>query len=160
MTEEQALQVRELRSQGTGYKTIAGLVGISRDSVRYYCQRHGLGGIRIVYEANLKDRISDGLACAYCGGPLKREHTGRPRKFCSEACRRRYWKIHRNQLGVSDKKVYAMECPYCHKIFEAYGSRRKKFCCHEHYVLYRFGHDKRVEALSEKSDGAFLMEGI
>ena len=31
-----------------------------------------------------------------------------------------------------------LECPYCHEIFESYGNKTRKYCCHEHYVLDRF----------------------
>jgi hypothetical protein len=32
------------------------------------------------------------LSCAWCGGPIAIAHTGRPRLFCSDACRRRAWR--------------------------------------------------------------------
>lgn len=32
-----------------------------------------------------------------------------------------------------------MECKYCHKIFESYGNKTRKYCCHAHYVLDRYG---------------------
>lgn len=156
ITEEQALQIRELRRLGTGYKTIAELTDLTRDQVRYYCLSNGIGGYRIVYQANLKDRIADGRACAYCGGPLMRPKTGRPRRFCSEACRRKYWKTRQDKRKKSADHIYVMECPYCHRIFEVYGNTHRKYCCHEHYVLARFGHDRRVDA-SSREDGAFFM---
>lgn len=157
MTEEQALQIRELRSAGSGYKTIAAVTGLSRDQVRNYCLKSGIGGYRQVYEANLKDRIDEGRACAYCGGPVRKARTGRPRKFCSEACRRKYWKIHKEKRKQNPDAVYSQVCPYCHRIFTVYGNRGRKYCCHEHYVLARFGHDKRVDASSEKPGDAFFM---
>lgn len=158
MTEEQALQIRELRSAGSGYKTTAALTGLSRDQVRNYCLKWGIGGYRQVYQANLKDRIDEGRACVYCGGRIRKAKTGRPRKFCSEACRRKYWKIHREERKENPDAVYSQECPYCHRIFTVYGNRHRKYCCHEHYVLARFGHDKRVTA-SSHADGAFLTPG-
>ena len=33
-----------MRQQGVGYNHIANEVGLSRDSVRGYCKRHGLDG--------------------------------------------------------------------------------------------------------------------
>ena len=129
------------------------MVGLPRDNVRNYCKSHGLAGYQPVYEMNLKDRIEEGTACAYCGGPMKKAKTGRPRRFCSEACRRAYWKMHREEINKSPGAVYTMECPYCGKIFESYGNKKRKYCCHEHYVLDRFG----GEAAKEKA--AFLNAG-
>ena len=83
---------------------------------------------------------------------MKKAKTGRPRRFCSEACRRAYWKMHREEINKSDKAIYTMECPYCGKIFESYGNKRRKYCCHEHYVLDRFGKKAADEA-------AFLVDG-
>lgn len=157
ITEEQALQIRELRSAGSGYKTIADLTGLSRDQVRYYCLSRGIGGYRVVYQANLKDRIRDGNACAYCGGPLMKPRTGRPRKFCSEACRRKYWKLHQEKRKKNPSAVYTMECPYCHRTFEVYGRNHRKYCCHEHYVLARFGHDTDCNPILDSSE---LYSGI
>ena len=44
MTEFQEKQIRDLRLQGTGYRAIASVVGLSRDIVRNYCKSHGLDG--------------------------------------------------------------------------------------------------------------------
>ena len=157
MTEEQALQVRELRMNGAGYIVISQITGLPRDTIRSYCKARGIAGYREVYEANLKDRMDEGRACAYCGGPLVRPRTGRPRKFCSEACRRKYWKIHRANEEKNENAIYTMECQYCHQPFEVYGKVRRKYCSHEHYILARFGNDKRAEASKEKSGDAFLL---
>ena len=32
--------------------------------------------------------------CSVCGKEIRQKETGRPRKFCSDPCRRRYWKAH------------------------------------------------------------------
>ena len=32
--------------------------------------------------------------CPVCGTQIRQKETGRPRKFCSDPCRRRYWKAH------------------------------------------------------------------
>ncbi|WP_236006247.1 sigma-70 region 4 domain-containing protein [Paradesulfitobacterium ferrireducens] len=44
MTDDQRQKIKMLRYQGFGYKKIADEVGLSRDSVRGYCLRNGLGG--------------------------------------------------------------------------------------------------------------------
>ena len=139
MTETQGLQIRKLRQKGLGYRAIALQVGVPRDSVRNYCKRRGLGGYRPEYDMNLKERIEDGSACAFCGAKLKQKKTGRKRKFCCEACRRDYWRNHREEIKKRDQAIYTVECTYCGKIFESYGNKNRKYCCHEHYILDRFG---------------------
>lgn len=44
MTEQQAKQIREMREQGIGYRSIALTVGLSRDIVRNFCKSRGLSG--------------------------------------------------------------------------------------------------------------------
>ena len=66
MTDEQALQIRKLRGQGMGYRAIASVMNLTRDAVRAYCRSVGIGGFRIEYGMNLKERMDDGRACAFC----------------------------------------------------------------------------------------------
>lgn len=44
MTDVQAARIKELRTQGVGYKAIASAVGLSRDIVRNYCKANGMEG--------------------------------------------------------------------------------------------------------------------
>ena len=157
MTDEQALQIRKLRSQGMGYRAIASVTNLSRDYVRNYCRSMGIGGYRIEYEMNLQERMNDGRACAFCGAELVQPHTGRHKRFCSDICRRTYWRMHRAELKKKESSIYTMECPYCHEIFEAYGNKNRKYCCHEHYVLDRFG-PKEINAVPEIGAAFFMHE--
>lgn len=155
MTDEQALQIRKLRAQGMGYRSIASTVNLSRDLVRNYCRGQGLGGFRIEYEMNLQERMKDGRACAFCGAELNQKSTGRPRRFCCDICRRAYWRMHRAEQKKKETAIYTMECPYCHGIFESYGNKSRKYCCHAHYILDRFG-PKEIRAVPE-TGAAFLI---
>lgn len=141
MTEEQGIQIVKLRGQGLGYKQIAGMVNLSRDSVRSYCKTRGLTGYVSAVRMNMKDMMDRGAACGFCGGPMKKAATGRPRRFCCEECRRRYWKGHRAEIKKSESAIYIRECLYCHETFESYGNKNRKFCCHDHYIKYRFYED-------------------
>ena len=155
MTDEQALQIRLLRSQGMGYRAIASVMNLTRDAVRNQCRMAGIGGYRIEYEMNLQERMNAGRACAFCGADLVQPHTGRRRRFCSDICRRNYWRTHRAELKRKESSIYTMECPCCHEIFEVYGNKNRKYCCHEHYVLDRFG-PKDSKAVPE-TGAAFLV---
>lgn len=143
MTDDQKLQIRTLRKQGMGYQAIGKLIGLTRDSVRSYCKNHGLQGIPVVMDLNIKERIKSGEACTYCFGPMPKQTTGRPRRFCCEACRRSYWKKHREEGNRSEDAIYTMECAYCHETFISYGNKSRKYCCHEHYILDRYGEYER-----------------
>ena len=48
--------------------------------------RRGAARLQAI-EATAIDR--DPNSCARCGAPLKQRSTGRPRKWCSESCRRK-----------------------------------------------------------------------
>ena len=139
MTEKQKLQIRTLRQEGLGYQAIGKIVNLSRDSVRSYCKNHGLSGVEIAVKMNTKERIENGDACQYCAGPITHASTGRPRRFCSEACRRAYWNIHRKECERSPELMYTLECTYCHETFTSYSNKNRKYCCHQHYVLDRYG---------------------
>lgn len=83
MTEEQGMQIVKLRGQGLGYKQIAGMVNLLRDPVRSYCKHRGLSGYVEAVQMNMKELMKNGEACGFCGGPMKKAATGRPRRFCS-----------------------------------------------------------------------------
>ena len=55
MTDEQAAQIVEMRKKGVGYKSIATVVGLSRDIVRNYCRTHNLTG----YASALTKKCTD-----------------------------------------------------------------------------------------------------
>ena len=81
MTEFQEKQIRDLRLQGTGYRAIASVVGLSRDIVRNYCKSHGLDGYASALVLNVKEQMESGTACLCCGKELIQPSTGRKRKF-------------------------------------------------------------------------------
>ena len=148
MTEDQGIQIIKLRGQGLGYKQIASMVNLSRDSVRSYLKTRGLTGHFSAVQMNMKELVKNGMACNFCGGPLKKAKTGRPKRFCCDECRRRYWKGHRNEIKKSEKALYIRECDFCHEPFEAYGNKGRKYCCHEHYIKHRFYQAEGKELVS------------
>lgn len=136
ITETQKDQARRLRAKGIGYKKIAAVTGLDRDSVRYACR----GTEPAAEIENLDILMRDGEACMYCGDPITQPPgSGRRRRFCSTFCRREYWKIHRSELKQSPEAFHTMLCAYCGKTFEVYGRYNRKYCCHEHYLLHRNG---------------------
>ena len=57
MTENEKDQIITYRKQGYGYSQISNLIGISKNSIKSFCKRHGLGGT-VAYEA-----VNDFMSC-------------------------------------------------------------------------------------------------
>ncbi|RAZ95782.1 RNA polymerase subunit sigma-70, partial [Klebsiella oxytoca] len=63
----------------------------------------------------------------------------RPRKFCSEKCRRQWWKAH-PQEG-NRKAIVTKKCECCGREFSFYRSRKPKYCSYDCYIKARFWRD-------------------
>ena len=125
MTDEQKQKLILLRRSGDGYGQIAAALGISINTVKSFCRRHGLA-------AEVK-----GSVCEQCGKAVE-QNSGRKRKrFCCDACRNKWWNSHLEL--VKRKAMYTFTCPGCGRDFSIYGNSHRKFCCHECYIAYRFG---------------------
>lgn len=138
MTEFQATQIENLRKQGVGYRSIGTIVGLSRDIVRNYCKNKGLDGYANDLKVNIQEQMSQGKACWSCGRKIDQPHTGRRRKFCSETCRREWWKAHPEAGRHSEDASYHLTCSYCGKAFISYGNKNRKYCSHSCYIRDRF----------------------
>lgn len=136
MTDTQAARIKELRMNGLGYRTIADSLGLTRDIVRNYCKANNMGGYAKATALNIQERIAEGKVCACCGKEITQTENGRPRRFCSDQCRRQWWKMH-PEAG-NRKAVYSKVCAYCGKTFAAYGDNRRKYCGHSCYIRDRF----------------------
>ncbi|WP_434062141.1 RNA polymerase subunit sigma-70 [Clostridium caldaquaticum] len=132
-------QIHELRLKGLGYKAIAAVLGLSRDSVKSYCKRNGLCGDVSVVSLNIEEMKKQNLVCLHCGKKLKQKGKGRTRKFCCEECRRIWWKNNQDKRNKKDTAVYKYTCVYCQKEFSSYGNKNRKYCSHNCYIKSRFG---------------------
>ena len=131
MTDAQRIQIGNLREVGLGYKKIAEQMGLSENTVKTYCRRHGLGGNMAQQGEATKD------VCLCCGKPVKQNPGRKQKKFCSDRCRNKWWNA--NLDKVNRKAMYDYECSYCKKPFSAYGNANRKYCSHDCYVADRFG---------------------
>ena len=139
MTDFEAAQVKEMRLNGMGYRAIAEALGLSRDIVRNHCKAKGMGGYVAATVKNLQEREVQNGICLCCGEEISQQGNGRPRKFCSEKCRRQWWKTHPEE--GNRKAVYTQVCARCGKEFTAYGNSHRKYCSHDCYIRARFGRD-------------------
>ena len=132
LTEEQKSEIRMLRTEGAGYKTIANGMGISANTVISFCRRNGLTG--------RAEKKPDVKPCKWCGRPVKQMPGRKEKKFCCEECRVKWWNRHQNQ--PHRKARYKFTCVRCGKTFIAYGNDHRKYCSHECYIADRFGGDR------------------
>ena len=128
MTDEDRMQIVELRKEGKGYKRIAQLLGLSENTVKSFCWRRHL----------LKENPEDKKDVCPCSGKVLVQRPGRKTKmFCSDKCRMKWWNSHLEQ--VERKANYSYVCPVCKKNFTVYGNANRKYCSHECYIKNRFG---------------------
>lgn len=133
MTDIQKEKIMILRKDGYSYKKIATILGVSDNTIKSFCRRNGLTGV---------GRVPIGIIgnehfCLSCGVKVEQTPGRKEKKFCSDACRMRWWNSHQDK--VNRKAVYEFECAYCKKTFKAYGNAKRKYCSHPCYVMDRFG---------------------
>lgn len=135
MNEMQKTQITSLRHKGYGYDRIAQALGLSKNTVKSWCRRNHLTGAEIENTAEVADQAP--TFCLTCGKPIMKTPGKREKKFCSDACRMKWWNSHQDQ--VKRKAIYSFICPCCHKPFTAYGNSKRKYCSHACYIEDRFG---------------------
>lgn len=139
MTEEQKIQIINLRNEGYSYGQIADELNISINTIKSFCRRNDITDKKLKEEASeykeiLEDKQYDN--CKNCGDKLENNHQGKARKFCSEDCRRSWWK--ENKDKHNKKAFYKLTCQGCGTKFESYGNKDRKFCTHDCYIEHRF----------------------
>ena len=138
MTSVQKEKVKLMRGQGYSYSKIAITLNISENTIKAFCRRNNLGGVKgkeIKYE-DLKDNM-----CKKCGTMLGITNKGPRKKFCSDNCRRQWWK--ENDQLIDKKAYYKAVCTQCGNMFKSYGNKNRKYCSHNCYIKKRFGKGDR-----------------
>lgn len=130
---KQGKQIRLLQERNLGYRAIAAQLGLSRDAVRNFCTAHHLSGVR----AGAETKVA--TSCKYCGAALVQPVRGRKRKFCSDACCRKWWSENPQAIRQNPDAVYEAICLNCGKAFTAYGNNHRRYCSHTCYIQHRFG---------------------
>ena len=140
MNAEMARQITELRHKGLGYKSIGIVVGTSKENVRYYCKTHGLDGDVEQVKMQYREQRNTPDNCKYCGGHIDRKpHSGK-KLFCSDECRRLWWKKHPEEANHGDAATYECRCAYCKRVSYSYGKKgnqdsfgKSEKCCYGKY---------------------------
>lgn len=140
MTQKERDEVQRMRLEGRSYTQIGDYLNISRNTVKSICQRVG------IQPADITGKGHDSERCRNCGTILIQKNTGKRKLFCSDSCRRTWWKEHRDKRTM--KSASKTKCAFCGCIFEDYDKNHRRYCSHGCYVRDRFGekklHDKRA----------------
>lgn len=129
MTNTEKTEIVRLREGGQSYGEISKATGIPVNSIKSFCRRNRLGGIRGNDEQE--------AVCEYCGKPVVQTKGRKKKRFCSDKCRNAWWAEHRNLLNK--KANYECVCQHCGKAFISYGNKDRKYCSHECYIEERYG---------------------
>ena len=129
MNEDQKTSIISLRQEGRSYSQIAIALQLSENTVKSICRRH-----LVVGKEELRTKSAD--CCKNCSKPLKNLRFGKPAKFCSERCRREWWK--NNNSSPNRKAYYPVRCLGCDKEFLSYGNEKRKYCSHACYINKQF----------------------
>jgi endogenous inhibitor of DNA gyrase (YacG/DUF329 family) len=125
MKDEQKQRIIALRRDGTGDGRIAEKLGISINTVKSFCGWHSMAN---------QPKAS---VCEQCGEPIDQTPGRKRKRFCSDACRNKWWNAHLELVKRS--AVYTFTCSACGKKFTVYGNSHRKFCSYACYIEYRFG---------------------
>ena len=134
MTIDQRKMIDSFRSQGMGYKRIAAQLGISENTVKSYLRRNTQPEETVSAQVPVQtpQPVTNTHICWKCGKLVTQNPGRKEKKFCSDACRYRWWNSH-------PAKDADRICPVCGERFTAYGRRSRKYCSHACYILDRFG---------------------
>ena len=132
MTDHQKAKVVEMRKAGCGYSEISKALSVSRDTIKTFCRRNN---VECGSQNTAVQKDVEGV-CPECGKPITQTPGRKPKRFCSQECRQKWWNAHPERVG--QKAVYEYVCPNCGQSFTAYGNSHRKFCSHECYVAARF----------------------
>ncbi len=110
-------KISTLRAQGMSYSQIASVLKLNENTVRSYCRRHRVA---------IPTPQVEGQRCPQCGIPVFSKEGKKPRRFCSDQCRQKYWNTHLNQ--VKRKAYYNITCQHCGRSFLSYGKQNRKYC--------------------------------
>ena len=89
MTMQQISTLTTMRHSGAGYLRIAQVLGVSKDTVKKYCQRHGM-----TKETGAMPKEE---FCSICGSKLIPIAGKKAKRFCSDRCRYTWHNSNRRQ---------------------------------------------------------------
>ena len=128
VNDAQRQKIIQLRQAGQSFAQIADKVCLPKSTVKSFCYRHTASADDVKQEPR-------STVCPQCGKPLP-ERRFKPRRFCSDECRAKYWAVHGDQ--IVRRSAVDMTCPVCHRHFHDYAQRHRKYCSHACYIAARY----------------------
>lgn len=138
MTDMDKARLVEYRQEGKGCAEIARLLHVSVNTVKSYCRRNDIRAAEEQVPAAMKQSAGGKTRCKQCGTALQQTEHTREKMFCSDKCRMQWWHAHRSASINAEEHI----CPTCQRVFTT--DRMQKYCCHECYILSRFGRKKVI----------------
>lgn len=120
MNDIEKKKIIELKSEGKSIREISTLLNIPRSTIGSYIKT-----------------LEKEFFCKCCGKPITIKKGHRPRVFCSDGCRYKYWRS--NNTNKNKPTNHVVECLCCNKKFYSYVSLKRKFCSRACYDLFRKG---------------------
>ena len=118
LSEVEKRKIIGLKLKGMGSKSIARQLQLNPSAVKTFLHRHGRDP---EYVATM------GL-CPCCGSPVDQLPGRKTKKFCSDACRGKFWKAHPKPEQWDS--YHEQVCPVCGRIFfAAHETKRKRKYC-------------------------------
>ena len=118
MTKQQKQVITEMRECGVPIPSIAEQLGISANTIKSYCQRHGILPLN-------KPRRNIRF-CLQCQTEIPQTPHRKEKKFCCDKCRQLWWTEHSSIICRNSQ--IELICPVCTKTFQSYKSKHRKFC--------------------------------
>ena len=134
LTVDQKLKIQQMKQAGQSYAKIAKVLVISENTIKSHCRRNNIRALKGSKETEKTKKTY--TLCKQCKKPLLNKTKGQPKKFCSDECRRLWWKNNDNK--IHKKAYYTIPCVGCGKEFESYGNPNRKYCGHACYIKHRF----------------------
>ncbi|MDL2292561.1 helix-turn-helix domain-containing protein [Acholeplasma sp. OttesenSCG-928-E16] len=122
MTNQEKEQILKLREEGLSYREIAKTLNLPFTSVSSFIARQNTNK-------------SNTEICKNCGIKLSQTKGHRKKIFCSEKCRRFWWKSNPDKRNL--KAYHECKCEQCGKSFLSYSKADRKYCSYSCYQTTR-----------------------
>ena len=118
MTDEQKQAIASMRDSGVPITSIAQQLGLSVNTIKSYCKRHG------IRSGNQSSKNI--LFCLQCHKEIPQAEHRKEKKFCSNKCRQLWW-AENTALIPRDSQIERI-CPVCKTSFLSYKSKHRIYC--------------------------------
>ncbi|GMB10629.1 MAG: helix-turn-helix transcriptional regulator [Candidatus Improbicoccus devescovinae] len=129
MDTTQRFKIQRMREDGESYTKIAGVTGVSANTIKSFCRRNNFKVLKI------KDDKSQNF-CKNCSKALILDKKTKPEKFCCKTCKNRCWNKNRNIYTNKPKNIVI--CKHCGKKFTDYQNSKRIYCSHQCYINFRY----------------------